>query len=145
VRATSDQDPVFISYSSGDKADADEIVAILEGGGVPCWIAPRDVPAGAVWAESIAAAIRRCRLLLLVLSKKSDESDDVLNELTIAGRDSKHILAVRIRNFHPSERMMYFVGSLQWFNAFEHPVREDAKQLVEAVRLPSQSSPRLWP
>ena len=40
--------PVFISYASQDVAVANAIVEALEGHGVKCWIAPRDVEAGAL-------------------------------------------------------------------------------------------------
>ena len=37
---------VFISYSTADKTAADAVCAILEGNGVRCWIAPRDIMRG---------------------------------------------------------------------------------------------------
>jgi hypothetical protein len=38
---------VFISHSSKDKLTADAICHSLEQNGIRCWIAPRDVRAGA--------------------------------------------------------------------------------------------------
>src|SRR5205814_2402697 len=44
---------VFISYSSKDKLAADATCAAMETRHLRCWIAPRDIVAGADWASSI--------------------------------------------------------------------------------------------
>jgi hypothetical protein len=124
---------VFVSYSSGDHAAAEAIVAMLEAGGVPCWIAPRNIAKGAVWPKAIAAAVADCRLFLVVFSAAADGSANVLNELTLAGGASKTILPVRIRNDRPV-KLKYFLDSLQWFDAFEHPLAVYASALCEAVQ-----------
>jgi hypothetical protein len=38
----------FVSYAAADKATADTLTHWLEDRGIRCWIAPRDVPAGAL-------------------------------------------------------------------------------------------------
>ena len=58
----------FISYATADKAKAEEICAYLEGRGLRCWIAPRDVRAGREYANEIINAIERAPVLVLVLS-----------------------------------------------------------------------------
>ena len=45
---------VFISYASHDAALANNVAAALEGLGLKCWIAPRDVTPGAHYASEIA-------------------------------------------------------------------------------------------
>ena len=62
---------VFISYESSDKKIADEMCASFEAARIRCWIAPRDVLPGEVWAESLMHAIDRSRLLILVYSEKA--------------------------------------------------------------------------
>lgn len=37
---------VFLSYSSKDKTTADAVVSDLEGHGIKCWYAPRDITPG---------------------------------------------------------------------------------------------------
>ena len=59
---------VFLSYASTDRPAADAICAALEARGIRCWIAPRDVPAGADWGEAILTAIGRAHAMVLVLS-----------------------------------------------------------------------------
>src|ERR1700734_300344 len=62
---------VFISYASADFAETDRIVTALERRGLRCWFAPRDVGAGALYAEAIIRAINECKALILILSANS--------------------------------------------------------------------------
>src|ERR1700729_3083932 len=59
---------VFISYASRDAAVATSIVDTLEQQGLKCWLAPRDVKAGAPYADAIVRAINEASAVVLVLS-----------------------------------------------------------------------------
>ena len=72
---------VFISYSSKDKPIADGICAHLEGAGIRCWIAPRDISPGEDWPTAIDRAISQSRVMVLVFSAHSNSSEDVSREL----------------------------------------------------------------
>jgi TIR domain len=145
VTATPDsQDIVFISYASVDKTDADAVVTVLEGSGLPCWIAPRDIPGGAVWAEAIPDAISRCHLFLLVFSAASDKSDDVFRELGLAAHLKKKIFPVRIRPDQP-KRTVFFLESVHWFNGFERPLGTYSAELVDAVQQRISTEPHTIP
>jgi hypothetical protein len=57
---------VFVSYSSKDGETARRLLEHLESCGIPCWMAPRDIQAGTIYAEAIVEAIDgACALLLL--------------------------------------------------------------------------------
>ena len=91
---------VFISYSSEDKVVAFRACKALEDGGVTCWIAPRDLMTGRPDRGQISEAIRRARALVLVLSRKSDRSRQVLWEVERAAQSRLHItkvLTVRLK------------------------------------------------
>lgn len=45
---------VFLSYATPDKTVADMACAVLERAGLRVWIAPRDVPAGALHVQLVA-------------------------------------------------------------------------------------------
>src|SRR5262245_55311773 len=72
---------VFIRYSSSDKAVADSAVATLEGKGLRCWVAPRDILAGREWGEAILDGLARSRLMVLIFSASSNGSQQVLREV----------------------------------------------------------------
>jgi hypothetical protein len=50
----------FISYASENRDKAEEICASLEGRGLVCWMAPRDVRAGREYADEIIQGLERC-------------------------------------------------------------------------------------
>jgi hypothetical protein len=62
---------VFLSHSSKDKTVADAVCATLEGHSIRCWVAPRDIPAGANWGESIIDAITASKVMVVILSSDS--------------------------------------------------------------------------
>ena len=59
TRRSGSTPPVFISYASQDAAVAAALVEALERHGIPCRITPRDVKAGALYADAIVRAINR--------------------------------------------------------------------------------------
>jgi len=69
--------PVFISYASQDAAVAAALVEALERQGVACWIAPRDVKAGALYADAIVRAISGAKAFVVVLSQYAIASSHV--------------------------------------------------------------------
>ena len=82
---------VFVSYASQDAAVANSIVEHLEQHGVRCWIAPRDVKPGAVYADAIVRAINEANALVLVLSASAMASAHVGREVERAASKRKQI------------------------------------------------------
>jgi hypothetical protein len=80
----------FISYASHDSAVATALVEALERAGVTCWIAPRDVRAGALYADAIVRAISGARAFVLVLSESSIDSSHVSKEIERASSKKRH-------------------------------------------------------
>ena len=123
----------FISHSSRDREVAAGIVGALEAAGLACWIAPRDVPAAAPFAGAIVQAIRRCRVLVLVLTADSAESQQVLREVQQASEAKVPILEFRSRGVRPTDDLEYYLSPnhrLEW----TVPVETHLPELVEAAR-----------
>jgi TIR domain len=105
--------PVFVCHASGDSELALGTVAALEDAGVDCWIAPRDVPAGAVWIDSILAAITASRCLLLISTERAESSPHVLRELEQAVHLRLPIVVLRTEPGEPAPRHRYLIGLSQ--------------------------------
>lgn len=75
---------VFINHSAAGKLTAYAICSELESNGIRCWILPRDLNIGIAWDQSIASAIKCCRLMILVLSDYATRSDRVERQLELA-------------------------------------------------------------
>ena len=71
----------FISYSGQDKTAADATCAVLEGAGIRCWIAPRDIRTGEEYGAAIIEAIDHCRVMVLVISSNANASRQIHREI----------------------------------------------------------------
>lgn len=111
---------VFVSYSSEDSTHANQIVSTLESKGIPCWIAPRDIPAGSSYTTSISQAIDECSFFLLILSPQSLDSLWVRKELARAVNLSKQILPLMLEDFQLNGEMRFYLGNIQaWRYCFD--------------------------
>ena len=128
---------VFISYHTQSAGDAvRKICAALEGAGISCWYAPRNV--GPNYAQSIVEAIRGCRVFLLVLNKESNVSAHVLNEVNCAfDRFRNHeeitLLPFRIDDCTLSDDMYYYLGRIHIMDGILPPERLRVQELVSRV------------
>jgi hypothetical protein len=126
---------VFISYSSKDKAVADAMCASLEARKIRCWIAPRDVLPGEVYAEALIESLNQSRLMVLVFSANSNESPQVIREVERAVNKGIPIIPFRIEDVIPSKSMEYFVSSSHWLDAMTPPLEKHLQRLGETVEL----------
>ena len=95
-----------------------EIVQELEQRGVPCWISPRDIPAGSSFDDEIARAIEDSRALLLIFSEHCNASEYIRREVTVAGESHKVVIPFRIENAEPKHGLRVRLSDLNWLDAF---------------------------
>jgi len=126
---------VFLSYASTDRAAADAVCAALEARGIRCWIAPRDVPAGADWGEAILTAIGRAHAMVLVLSRQTAASVHVRNEVVTAVSQSLALVPVRIEDCQPGGALRLHLAGSHWLNVYPAPIDQHADALAGGVRL----------
>jgi hypothetical protein len=126
---------VFLSYSSNDKAVADEACAVLERGGVRVWMAPRDILPGIGWGASIVDAIRDARVMVLIFSAHANTSAQIEREVERAVNQGVPVIPFRIEDIKPVGAMEYFINTSHWLDAFSAPMTPHLDRLVEVVRL----------
>lgn len=125
---------VFISYSSKDKEAADAVCTKLESEGIKCWIAPRDIPPSARYAQTITGALEESLLMILIFSSNSNVSRHIESEINIAFDNNKSILPFRIENTPLSSGLLYYLSSAQWFDATAPPLDNHLQRLLTDVR-----------
>jgi TolB-like protein len=125
---------VFISYASQDAAVANDVVGLLERAGLACWIAPRDVVPGALYADEIVRAINESSLVVLVLSAQSVVSPHVGKELERASSKRRRIIALRTDDAALPRAFEYFLSESQWIEVGTGGFEPAAGKLAEAVR-----------
>jgi adenylate cyclase len=107
---------IFISYASRDRGIAEDICAGLERSGLHCWLASRDVPAGDNFQTAVVRAIRAARVMLLVFTAHSNNSDEVKKELALASQKRLTVIPLRLDNSAPSDAFAYELATRQWID-----------------------------
>ena len=124
---------VFISYSTKDLKDAQLVLQELEKNGIPCWIAPRDIPGGSDYTSMIPAAIKNCQVMVLILSQNAEQSNWVPLELTRAINSKKTIIPFVVEKYDVGEQFDFQLAICQKYEAYENK-QAVLKQLVDRVR-----------
>jgi hypothetical protein len=131
---------VFLSYSSKDKPTADAACALLEGAGIRCWIAPRDILPGRDWGESIIDAIAASRVMVLIFSDHANHSPQVRREVERAVNKGVVIVPFRIENVPVSKSLEYFISVPHWMDAYSGgPMEAHLARLCKTVKALIQS------
>jgi TolB-like protein/Tfp pilus assembly protein PilF len=143
--ATAESARVFVSYASQDAALAGALVESLERHGIACWIAPRDVKAGALYADAIVRAISGAKALVLVLSADAIASSHVGKEIERASSKKRPIIALRIDNAPLTPALEYFLSESQWIEAQAENKEPAYASLIDAIREPERAAPGINP
>jgi TolB-like protein/Tfp pilus assembly protein PilF len=134
TRATGDPARVFISYASYDATVAQKVCSALEAAGVRCWMAPRDVVPGTLYADGIVRAINDSLLLVVILSEHSIHSAHVGKELERAASKRHPIIALRVDVAPLTPALEYFLSESQWIEIGAGGADAAAVRLIDAVR-----------
>lgn len=125
---------VFISHSSKDKTIGDEICRFLEGNGISCWIAPRDVMPGKNYGAAIVDAIDECPVFILVLTSESNKSGQVVREVERAASSDSVIIPLLVDSVQPSRNLEFYVSASHWLDATEKPLAKHLGNLLDAIK-----------
>jgi TolB-like protein len=136
---------VFISYASQDAAVAAALVEALERHGIACWIAPRDVRAGALYADAIVRAISGAKAFILVLSGSAITSSHVSKEIERASSKKRPIFALRIDAAPLTPALEYFLSESQWVEAQAGNLDAAYVKLIDAIRDSVLTAPGVIP
>jgi TolB-like protein len=112
--APGSQRRVFISYASHDVAVAQKVCSALETAGFACWIAPRNVVPGTMYADGIVHAIDESSILVLILSEQAIASAHVGREIERAVSKRHPVVALRIDAAPLTAAFEYFLNQSQW-------------------------------
>lgn len=127
---------LFISHASEDAGVAERIVAYLEAHGAPCWIASRDIPPQAIYADAITAAMQECTVCAVLVSAASNASKAVKRELELASHYDKPFIPIRIDAAEPAAGLDYYLRNTQWLD-----YRRDGERALARIATQMQSAP----
>ena len=136
---------VFISYSTIDSETAFSLLRVLEDYGLRCWIAPRDIPQGAVWADAIDRGIQESQCFVVIVSSNSISSKQVPKEVALAVTSCEGIFPFRIDKSALEGSFRYYLSDYQFVDAQqerEEKMKELACAIRAALKLPPYAPPK---
>jgi TolB-like protein/cytochrome c-type biogenesis protein CcmH/NrfG len=125
---------VFVSYASQDAELANAVVLAVEKNGLTCWIAPRDVIPGDLYADGIIRAITGSKVFVLVLSRSAIASNHVGKEVERASSKRRPIVALRTDATPLTPALEYFLSESQWIELHAGQTDAALNKVVDAVR-----------
>lgn len=135
----SEKKDVFISYHTKSSAEVvGQVCSALEGVGISCWYAPRNVIGD--YATSIVQAINSCRVFLLILNRDADVSEDVRNEINCAferfrNHEDITLLPFKTDEFKLSEAVAYYIGRIHIMDGGIPPEMLKLRELVDRISM----------
>lgn len=129
-----DTPSVFLSHSTQDRETVDTIRHALQRNGVDCWIAPDNIMHGETWPQAITRGIGACKVVLCVLSASANESVEVEREIFLASNKRKIVIPMRIEDVKPSEKLEFFLGNVQWFDAITPPIDRHLWTIIDRIK-----------
>lgn len=124
---------VFLSYSSKNAKEAENIYYLFLEAGFKVWYAPKSIEEGTDYGESVINAIENCKVFVLLLSEESNKSNHVLTEVEIAFKHKKHIFPARIENILPTKSLEYRISTMQWIDLFQD-IDMNISRFIETIR-----------
>jgi adenylate cyclase len=104
---------IFISYSSKDRTQAEQLIEVLGSAGYSVWIDKSGIDLAANWSKEIVQAIDSCHVFLVLLSQHSVESQNVLKEVSLAAEQKKKILPLDVEAVALPEDLRYHLAGIQ--------------------------------
>ena len=124
---------VFLSYKSEDYAETIWLKSVLEANGISCWMAPESIPGGSNYADSIDSAIIECSVLLVVISKKTQESIWIPKEIDLALNAKKVVLPYMTEDCELHKSLKFYLSGIHRYEAFNNKT-DTVRKLVKEIR-----------
>lgn len=131
---------LFISHSSKDKNEVNEIVTKLNVSKLPIWICDDDISSGADYTKEIPKAIRNSNAIVFVMSQNSVASKHVLKELGLALKYNKPIFPINIDGCETTEDTEYFFVDTQIFYKKDKDINQFISDIKNKLRPPRDNT-----
>jgi hypothetical protein len=128
---------IFISFASQDHRVAMTLCQALESRGFKCWISGRDIQPGENFQVAIVRAIRQAKIMLLVFTSNSNNSEEMNKELALASQSKLIVVPLRIEDVTPNDAFAYEFATRQWIDFFadwEFAIEQLAQRISSATR-----------
>ena len=124
---------VFVSYARTDRDRVIGLVARLRSAGIGVWVDEGGIHGATLWGQEIVDAIDASKVMLLMISDSSINSDNVVKELSIASEDKKPILPVYLHSAEIPRSMRYQLAGIQHIEFFDGQEDEAFQSMIVAL------------
>ena len=130
---------IFISYSSKDRAQAEQLTELLASAGLSVWIDKSGIDVATSWSGEIVDAIEGCKAFVVLLSPHSVESVNVVKEVSLAAEQKKKILPLDLEPVELPRDLKYHLAGLQRapMTNIDSIIRTIGKLGLEATQAPT--------
>lgn len=108
---------VFISHSSKDRDIVERVRDYLEKNQILCFDSARDIPPGESYPGVITRSIRAAKVVLLIYTDNSNDSDQVDRELERAMNYKKKLFVLKFSNKPYSDDKEYILSTVEYLDA----------------------------
>lgn len=130
---------VFISYSRKDSDMVKAIYKQLQEAGIKCWLDEDGMYSGVSYKKVIVDAIKHVKAVLFMSSANSNESLNVVSELSLASKYGKKIIPVRLDMTPYSESIEYDIINHDYVVydnlRDEDSIKELLKKIVSTLKM----------
>ena len=127
---------IFVSHSKDDKSIAKKLVSKIESKGISCYIYSRDKNTG-----SEEELISDSNIFIIILSKSSRNSQELIKQIKIAVENELHIIPIKTGEIESSLTMEYFLYSLEWVDVHGDGFDEAFEILIEIIEELNEGRP----
>jgi hypothetical protein len=135
---------IFISFAGHDLKVASTLCKALESRGFKCWISSRDILPGENFQVAIVRAIRNAKMMLLVFTGNSNNSEEMTKELALASQHKLMVVPLRIEDVTPNDAFAYEFATRQWIDFFadwELAMNQLSDRIASAIPPETSSRP----
>ena len=127
-----DQD-LFVSYSRRDQKQVLALTKVLEQRGFKVWIDQDRLDGASLWPKEVTEALLRAKVFVLVISKASVVSNNVIRELSLASEESKTILPLQLEQVEIPSSIRYQLAGIQYLVLSARNPQENADQIIHTL------------
>ena len=124
---------IFISYSRKDTDIVKLIYDWLEKAGYKCWLDIDGMFSGVSYKKVIVDAIKRSKILLFMSSENSNQSRNVISEVSIAMKYSKKIMPIRLDMSSYAESIEYDIINYDYIAYDKSRMDESNKDMLKKL------------
>lgn len=124
---------VFISYAHSDEDEVRSLVKALRENNVTGWLDSADIAAGESISSSVRAALKRSKVVIVLLSPRALHSEWVQFEIGAAEALEKKIITVILSGDHLEEQLPDILRNRGWIDARHRPSDEVVRDVQRAV------------